>query len=213
MSSKIVVDNTTGEITADGQPLGGASALADLTDVALASPVAGHVLKFNGSEWVNDVESGGGGAGSTGPTGPTGATGPAGATGPTGSATTVEGITVVASALTGTVAIDTATNQVHYYTVNSSANWTPNIRSTGSVSLDSAMSVGQSMTVTIMAAQGSAGYYASSLQIDGVSVTPKWAGGLSPSFGNEYGTDVYSYTIIKTASATWTVLASFSTFA
>ena len=88
MSSKIVVDNVTGEILADGQPLGGgASNLADLNDVSLASPIAGHVLKYNGTSWENAAESGGGGgAGSTGPTGPQGAAGAQGPTGPQGPA-------------------------------------------------------------------------------------------------------------------------------
>jgi hypothetical protein len=189
MSSKIIIDNVSGSITSDGAPItgGGAATLDELTDVTLTSPSSGQVLKYNGSAWINDTDAGG--------------------------AAASEGITVVASALTGVVNIDTETNQVHYYTVNSSANWTPNIRSSSSVSLNSAMSVGQSMTVTIMATQGASGYYASSIQIDGVSVTPKWAGGLAPSFGNEYSVDMYSYTIVKTASATWTVFASFSTFA
>lgn len=39
---------------------GGASALDDLTDVVISSPSNGEVLKYNGSNWVNDEESGGG---------------------------------------------------------------------------------------------------------------------------------------------------------
>ena len=169
------------------QGAAGSSDLDGLTDVAITSPSSGQVLKYNGSSWVNDTDAGG--------------------------AIAVETMSVVASALTGVVAIDTATNKVHYYTVNASANWTPNIRSTSSASLNSAMSVGDSMTVTIMATQGTGGFFASNLQIDGAAITPKWAGGLSPSFGNEYAVDIYSYTIVKTASATFTVFASVSPFA
>ena len=165
----------------------GATDLDGLTDVVITSPSSGQVLKYNGTSWVNDADAGG--------------------------AIATEGVTVVASALTGVTNIDTSTSQVHYYTVNATANWTPNIRSSSTTSLNSAMDNGDSMTVTIMATLGASGYYASSLQIDGVSVTPKWAGGISPTFGNEYGVDVYSYTIIKTASATFTVLASVSQFA
>jgi len=80
MSSKIVVDNTTGEITADGQPIGGAAALSGLTDVALSGPAADDFLKFDGSSWVNSASP----PGATGPTGPQGSTGAIGATGPTG---------------------------------------------------------------------------------------------------------------------------------
>lgn len=38
---------------------GSASTLNGLTDVALTSPSAGQVLKFNGEAWVNDAESSG----------------------------------------------------------------------------------------------------------------------------------------------------------
>ena len=165
----------------------GATNLDGLTDVAITSPSSGQVLKYNGTSWVNDADAGG--------------------------AIATEGVTVVASALTGVTNIDTSTRQVHYYTVNSTANWTPNIRSSSSASLNSVMSVGDSMTVTIMATQGGTPYYSSALQIDGVSVTPKWAAGLAPTYGNAVGIDVYSYTIIKTASAAWTVIASMSQFA
>jgi hypothetical protein len=225
MSSKIVIDNVTGSITADGQPItggGGAATLDELTDVTLTSPASDQVLKYNGTAWVNGTVSAASdldGLTDVTLTSPTAGqvlkyngTAWINGTDSTGSSST-EGISVVASALTGTVNIDTATSQVHYYTVNATANWTPNIRSTSSASLDSVMSIGQSMTVTIMSALGASGFYASALQIDGVSVTPKWANGMSPSFGNEYSIDIYSYTIVKTASATFTVFASVSPFA
>lgn len=41
---------------------GGAEELGDLTDVALTTATSGQVLKFNGSEWTNADESGGGGS-------------------------------------------------------------------------------------------------------------------------------------------------------
>ena len=51
------------------------------------------------------------------------------------------------------------------------------------------------------------------LQIDGVAVTPKWAGGAAPTSGSADSIDVYTFTVIKTANATFTVLASKSDFA
>jgi hypothetical protein len=48
--------------------------------------------------------------------------------------------------------------------------------------------------------------------IDGTSVTPKWQGGSAPTSGNASGIDVYSYTIIKTGSAAYNVLASITQF-
>ena len=74
------------------------------------------------------------------------------------------------------------------------------------------MSTGQSITVAFMVTQGSTAYYNNGWQIDGTSVTPKWQGGTAPTSGNASGIDVYTYTITKTASATYTVLASLTQF-
>ena len=51
------------------------------------------------------------------------------------------------------------------------------------------------------------------MQIDGNSVTPKWSGGTAPTAGNASSIDVYTFVVIKTASATFTVLASQTKFA
>jgi hypothetical protein len=75
------------------------------------------------------------------------------------------------------------------------------------------MSTGQSLTVAFLVTQGSTAYYNSVVQIDGSSVTPKWQGGEAPAAGNASGIDAYVYTIIKTGSATFTVLASQTRFA
>jgi len=66
-----------------------------------------------------------------------------------------------------------------------------------------------------MITNGSTAYKpaATSVTIDGVAVTPKWNGGTAPSAGNASSIDVYTFTIIKTASATYTVLATQSKFA
>ena len=55
-------------------------------------------------------------------------------------------------------------------------------------------------------------YYPTAFTIDGTSVTPKWQGGTAPSSGNASSIDVYTFVIIKTASATYTVLASQTQF-
>jgi hypothetical protein len=66
-----------------------------------------------------------------------------------------------------------------------------------------------------MITNGSTAYKpaATSVQVDGVTVTPKWNGGTAPSAGNANSIDVYTFTIIKTASATYTVLGTQSKFA
>lgn len=140
-----------------------------------------------------------------------------------GAATTVgaslqavlEKANVSATAATGTVAFNINTAVVWYYTTNASANWTVNIRGDGSNSLDSLMATGESMTCAFLVTQGSTAYYNSAVQVDGTTsgVTTKWQGGIAPTSGNTSGIDVYTYTVIKTASATFTVLASQTQFA
>jgi hypothetical protein len=75
------------------------------------------------------------------------------------------------------------------------------------------MDTGESITVAHIVKQGSSAYYNSAVTIDGSSITPEWQGGSAPTGGNVNSLDVYSYTIIKTGSATFTALASQSQFA
>ena len=121
---------------------------------------------------------------------------------------TAEAVTVSATAASGTINFDVTTQSVLYYTTNSSANWTMNFRASSGTSLNTALGTGESVTVVFMATNGSTAYYASAFQIDGSSVTPKWIFGSSPTSGNASSIDAYTFTIIKTASATYTVLAS-----
>lgn len=121
--------------------------------------------------------------------------------------------TVSATAATGTVNYDVITQSVLYYTSNASANWTLNIRGNSTTTLNSFMSTGQAITIAFLVTQGGTAYYNSAVTIDGASVTPKWQGGTAPSVGNASSVDVYTYTIVKTASATYTVFASQTKFA
>ena len=116
--------------------------------------------------------------------------------------------TVSATAATGTINFDITTQSVLYYTSNASANWTVNFRGSSGTSLNTIMDTGESMTVVFLVTQGSTAYYNSAVQVDGSSVTPKWQGGTAPSAGNASSIDAYSYTIVKTGSATFTVFAA-----
>jgi len=124
-----------------------------------------------------------------------------------------ETVTVSATAATGTINYDVTTQSVLYYTTNSSANWTMNFRASSGTSLNTAMSTGQSVTVVFLATNGSTAYYNNVVQVDGSAVTPKYQGGIAWSFGTASGIDAYTYTIIKTGSAAFTVLASQIRFA
>ena len=93
------------------------------------------------------------------------------------------------------------------------ANRTINFRASSGSTLDSIMSVGESMTCAVLATQGTTPYYFASYQIDGSAVTPVWAGGSAPSAGNANSVDIYSFTIIKTGASTFSVFASQTQYA
>ena len=125
-----------------------------------------------------------------------------------------ERTTVSATAATGTINFDAATQSVLYYTTNASANWTLNIRGTSGATLNSMLATGDAITVVFLNTNGATAYYPTVYQIDGSAVTPKWQGGTAPSAGNASSIDSYSLTIIKTASTpTYTVLGSQTKFA
>ena len=127
-------------------------------------------------------------------------------------ANAAETTTITATAPPATVNYDVTTQSVLYYTTNASANWTVNFRASSGTSLNTAFAIGQSVTLVLLSTQGTTAYYNNVLQIDGSSVTPKYQGGTTPTSGNVSGIDAYSYTIVKTASATFTVLAAQTQF-
>ena len=124
----------------------------------------------------------------------------------------VEIADVKTDTLSGNVNINASEKALHYFTSNAGANWTFNFRGGASQTLNDAMEVGQSMTFALLATQGGTAYYMSSLDIDSVSQSVKWQGDTAVSAGTANGIDVYNFTIIKTASQTYTVLGSMSSF-
>jgi len=124
-----------------------------------------------------------------------------------------ESWTVSATAATGTVDVDIATSSAWYYTTDASANWTFNFRGDSSTTLNSLLSTGESVTVVFLVTNGTTAYYPTAFTIDSSTVTPVWSGGSAPSSGNASSIDSYLFTIIKTADATFTVLAQQVQFA
>ena len=121
--------------------------------------------------------------------------------------------TVSATAATGTVNVDLKSSGAHYFTANATANWTYNFRGDASTSLDSVLATNESVTVVHAVTNGGTAYYPTAFQVDGSAVTPKWSGGSAPSAGNASSVDAYLFTVVKTASATFTVLAQQVQFA
>jgi hypothetical protein len=122
-----------------------------------------------------------------------------------------EDVNVVASAATGTINFDVETASIWYYTSNATANHTLNFRYNSSTSLDSAMATGDAITLVWLNTNGETPYYPNTINIDGSEVTPKVPAAISA--GNASSIDAYSFTIIKTASATFTVLETQTKFA
>ena len=122
-----------------------------------------------------------------------------------------EDVNVVASAATGTINLNVETASIWYYTSNATANHTLNIRYSSTVSLNTALAVGDAMTVVWLNTNGTTAYYPNTIQIDGTTVTPKVPAAITA--GNASSIDAYVFTIIKTASATFTVLETQTKFA
>lgn len=124
---------------------------------------------------------------------------------------------VVASAATGTIAIDVKTATIWNYTTNASANHTINIRGNSSTTLASMLATGDAITVVWMISNGTTAYYPTTIQVDGSSVTPKWLNSSSPPTASQanqtVGIDVFTLTILKTAATpTYTVLGAWAQY-
>jgi hypothetical protein len=125
----------------------------------------------------------------------------------------IEPTTVSGSGASGTINLDFSNSAITMYQANSTANWTLNVRSNSGQSMNSLLANGDTATIIFMSTQGATGYWANVFQIDGSTVTPKWQAGATPTGGNTACIDIYSYTIIKTGSAAYTVLANLTKFA
>jgi hypothetical protein len=119
-----------------------------------------------------------------------------------------ERMTVSATAATGTLNFDASTQGILYYTTSATADWTLNVRGTASATLNSILATNDCITVLFLVTTGSTAYKHSALTIDGNAQTVKWSGGTAPAAGNASSIDGYQFTIIKTASATFTVLGA-----
>jgi len=127
----------------------------------------------------------------------------------------IEPLTISATAATGTVAVD-ASNGTTYYTTNASANWVVNLRWNSSTTLNSKLSTGEMTTTSFLARQGGTAYYPTSIQVNGTTsgVTTRWQGSTgAPTSGNANSTDMYTFTVVKTGSATFDVFAAQTRFA
>lgn len=125
-----------------------------------------------------------------------------------------ESANVFTTGATGNVIINVLNNTVYFFSSNTTGNVTFNFRANTQNTLDSQLSLGQSVTSAILLKQGDTRYRAN-VYVDDVLQTVWWLGNSAPGFATEQqeSIDLYSFNILKTAANTYTVLASNSNFA
>jgi hypothetical protein len=112
---------------------------------------------------------------------------------------------VTGTSTSGTINFNLDDYAIIWNSSNQAANRTLNIQTT--------MDVNQSMTGACILPMGGTAYYINSIQVNGTTsgVTTKWVGG-APSEGTASAINVYSFTVVETATNTYTVLASLTAF-
>jgi hypothetical protein len=119
----------------------------------------------------------------------------------------LERANVVASAPPAVTNLDLITAPIIYFTSNTTANVTANIRGNATVTLNSMLAIGQSSTFVVFLPNATA-YYINTIKIDNTTVTPFWQGGSTVASGNANSIDIYTFAVLKTANATFKVFAS-----
>ena len=123
-----------------------------------------------------------------------------------------ENITLSNAAAYGIINYDILNQSILLFAYPASSSWTLNFRGSVTTSLNSIMNIGDSVGAVFMTQQGVTAFYNTSITIDGTANYVYWQGGTAPTNGNTSSIDTYAYTIIKTASSTYTVLASQTQF-
>jgi hypothetical protein len=102
------------------------------------------------------------------------------------------------------------------YTGTPGADYYPNFKHSASINLNDRMDVNDVISATLVVASPAVTYHiANTIHIDGnatgensYTIDTDWVGGSAPDAGNGSGHDIYSFTIIKTADKTFTILAN-----
>jgi len=119
-----------------------------------------------------------------------------------------EQVKIVAGKLDTNSYIYLEDGMVHYYTTAETTSITPNITYSSSTTLDSVMSVGETISVTVITTRSSATPHTSAFLVDNAVPTTHWVGGSAPTDGGTSGVDIFTNTIIKTGSATFINIAN-----
>jgi hypothetical protein len=126
-----------------------------------------------------------------------------------------ENVTIIATAPPSIVNFEVVTQPIVWYNSTTTGNFIINVvgKTSPATTLNSLLSIGDSITVNLFVKNDAGPYYATSYQIDGVAITPKFQGGNGIVTGGQYGIDLYVLFMIKTANSAWTLFVSQTKFA
>ena len=125
-------------------------------------------------------------------------------TGGGGSGTTLKESFGTLTLATGVVTHDCTTNRLFYHS-SISANFTANFTNLG-------LAAGEATSVTLVLVQGGTARIANAVQIGGVAQTIIWQGASIAPTGNASRTDVMTFSILCTATNTYSVLGMLTSF-
>ena len=123
----------------------------------------------------------------------------------------IERVKITSGKLSDNTTINLDNGMVHYFTTTETTTAIPNITTT--VGINTNMATGDTMSVTIITTAATAGYSTGARIDAGSTLSVLWNGGNDPSEGGSSGVDVYTYQVIKTGDAAFTVLGNVSNFA
>ena len=109
-----------------------------------------------------------------------------------------------------------ADGHIFRYTGTAGGDYYPNFKHSASINLNDRMDANDVVSATLIVNSATASYHiANTIHIDGnatgensYTIDTDWVGGSAPDAGNGSGHDVYSFTIIKTADKTFTIIAN-----
>jgi hypothetical protein len=128
----------------------------------------------------------------------------------------VEDGLIAGSGVGPTYNYDVLSQSVWLNTTTVTQNFTINIRGNSNVALSSVIpNTGDLVTCVYIATCGATAYYCSAVQVDGTTtgVTTNWQNGVAPTSGVVSSKNTYTFTVFRTGTSTYTVLASLVSFA
>jgi len=114
---------------------------------------------------------------------------------------------------TTALTVNIETQDILYFnSTSTSLSFSLNVRGNATTTFDTLVEVNKSRSFTVLVQNGASfGSSLSVFTIDSVAVTPKYAN--ANSNGNANGIDAWTFTILKTAAATYTVLVAITRYA